>query len=172
MGGGCTFTDVNGSSRFLWCVRVLCQPRQLPLSSQNKSNKWSNTIEMECAFVLFCVKRASMYLAMQTIFSLNCSIFTQTRIIWQWQCCLCHGAELQINWLQSQVASPAPGPREEKPRKPNSGLKIIYLWDCSEPLTRFWSLFYATNEVQTEGYPHQNISIVGSTDSMQKGINW
>ena len=104
-GGGCTFTDVNGSSRFLWCVRVLCQPRQLPLSSQNKSNKWSNTIEMECAFVLFCVKRASMYLAMQTIFSLNCSIFTQTRIIRQ--SCLCHGVELQINCWQSSHKSPA-----------------------------------------------------------------
>ena len=86
---------------------VLCQPRQLPLSSQNKSNKWSNsnTIEMECAFVLFCVKRASIYLAMQTIFSLNCSIFTQTRIIRQ--SCLYHGVELQINCWQSSHKSPA-----------------------------------------------------------------
>ena len=60
---------------------------------------------MECAFVLFCVKRASIYLAMQTIFSLNCSIFTQTRIIRQ--SCLCHGAELQINCGQSSHKSPA-----------------------------------------------------------------
>ena len=60
---------------------------------------------MECAFVLFCVKRTSMYLAMQTIFSLNCSIFTQTRIIRQ--SCLCHGAELQINCWQSSHKSPA-----------------------------------------------------------------
>ena len=60
---------------------------------------------MECAFVLFCVKRASIYLAMQTIFSLNCSIFTQTRIIRQ--SCLCHGVELQINCWQSSHKSPA-----------------------------------------------------------------
>ena len=98
--------------------------------------------------------------AMQTTFSLNCSIFTQARIIRQ--SCLCHGAELQINCWQSSHKSPAQLQLQVPERRnPANQIKFQTQDNLFMRLQRtfdwlgsgYWvsSLLYVINELQTAG---------------------